>query len=82
MHDAKILSERLNEALNELTHRKGLIIFRRRLNDEEATLEQLGSSLGVSKERVRQLEHRALKKLPGKFGSPNRYARWIYFRAL
>ena len=63
MHDAKILSERLNEALNELTPRERLIIFRRRLNDEGATLEQLGGALGVSKERVRQLEHRALKKL-------------------
>ena len=30
---------------------------------EGATLEQLGRILGVSKERVRQLEHRALKKL-------------------
>ena len=63
MHDAKVLSDRLHEALNELTPRERLIIFRRRLNDEGATLEQLGGTLGVSKERVRQLEHRALKKL-------------------
>ena len=27
MHDAKILSERLNEALNELTRGKGLLFF-------------------------------------------------------
>ncbi len=31
--------------------------------DQGATLEQLGHALGVSKERVRQLEQRALGKL-------------------
>ena len=51
MHDAKVLSDRLHEAVNELTPRERLIIFRRRLNDEGATLEQLGGTLGVSKER-------------------------------
>ena len=63
IHDTNVLSQRLHEALSELTPREQLIIFRRRLNDEGATLEQLGGTLGVSKERVRQLEHRALKKL-------------------
>ncbi len=62
-HDKQIMSQRLTLALNELTPRERLIIFRRRLDDEGATLEQLGGVLGVSKERVRQLEHRALKKL-------------------
>jgi RNA polymerase sigma-32 factor len=31
--------------------------------DEPETLEQLGKRLGVSRERVRQLEHRAKQKL-------------------
>ena len=63
LHDKKVLSKWLSEALNELNARERLIILRRRLNEEGATLEQLGQILGVSKERVRQLEHRALKKL-------------------
>jgi RNA polymerase sigma-32 factor len=33
------------------------------LQDEGATLESLGESLGISKERVRQIENRALEKL-------------------
>ena len=35
----------------------------RKLSEEGATLESLASRLGVSKERVRQIEARALEKL-------------------
>ena len=63
LHDGEVLSRWLNDALSELSPRERLIIMKRRLQDDGATLEQLGGVLGVSKERVRQLEHRALKKL-------------------
>jgi RNA polymerase sigma-32 factor len=63
LHDGEVLSRWLNDALSELSSRERLIIMKRRLQDDGATLEQLGGVLGVSKERVRQLEHRALKKL-------------------
>ena len=63
MHDSAVLSKWLNEALTELSSRERLIIMKRRLQEEGATLEQLGGVLGVSKERVRQLESRAMKKL-------------------
>jgi len=53
----------LKEALQTLTPRERTIIAERRLTDEGATLEDLGRVLGVSKERVRQLENRALGKL-------------------
>ena len=39
------------------------IIRERRLREEGATLEALGQRLGISKERVRQIENRALEKL-------------------
>ena len=40
-----------------------MIIKERRLRDDARTLEELGRTLGISKERVRQIEHRALEKL-------------------
>src|SRR3546814_13688210 len=47
----------------ELSQREQTIIRARRLSDDSATLEELGETLGVSKERVRQLEQRALQKM-------------------
>ncbi len=63
MRDAGTRSRWLAEAIGELSPREQVIIRQRRLQDEGATLEELGRELGVSKERVRQLEHRAMLKL-------------------
>jgi len=63
MRDARTRSTWLAEALHELSPRERTIISERRLRDQGATLEELGRELGVSKERVRQLEHRAMTKL-------------------
>ena len=53
----------LHKALDVLNERELKIIRERRLRDEGATLEALGTVLGISKERVRQIENRALEKL-------------------
>lgn len=53
----------LRTALGVLNERELRIIRERRLRDEGATLESLGATLGISKERVRQIETRALEKL-------------------
>lgn len=47
-------------ALGKLNHRDRSIIEERYLSEEPATLDMLGEKWGVSKERIRQLEHRAL----------------------
>ncbi len=53
----------LESALHELNERELRIVRERRLSEEGATLESLGEKLGISKERVRQIENRALQKL-------------------
>lgn len=53
----------LNEALESLSAREQRILRERRLVEDAATLEALGDRLGISKERVRQIESRALEKL-------------------
>ncbi len=61
--DAETRSGWLEDALTRLNERELLIIRERRLAEEGVTLETLGKRLGISKERVRQIEHQALKKL-------------------
>lgn len=63
MRDSNTRSQWLNEALSTLPDREQTIIRERQLNDEPVTLEMLGKELGISKERVRQLEQRALDKI-------------------
>ena len=53
----------LSSAMERLTEREQLIIRERRLREDSVTLEKLGERLGISKERVRQIEHQALGKL-------------------
>jgi RNA polymerase sigma-32 factor len=53
----------LEDALKSLSARELDIVRQRRLAENAATLESLGDRLGISKERVRQIESRALSKL-------------------
>jgi RNA polymerase sigma-32 factor len=62
-HDGLTRARWLGEAMGELSPRERRIITERRLSEGGTTLEDLGRTLGVSKERVRQLEQRALNKL-------------------
>jgi len=53
----------VQEAMAALPEREREIFVERRLSDEPATLEDLGSVYGISRERVRQLENRAFEKV-------------------
>jgi RNA polymerase sigma-32 factor len=53
----------VRQALDGLTERERLIVRERLMTDDPCTLQELGARLGVSKERVRQIEERARSKL-------------------
>lgn len=53
----------VNAALGTLSEREELIVRERIMTDDPPTLQALGLRLGVSKERVRQIEERARGKL-------------------
>ena len=49
--------------MKTLNPREQYIIQKRRLSENAATLEELGSEFGISRERVRQVEVKAFEKL-------------------
>lgn len=71
-HDTKQLREWLLNAMGALTERERLIIRERKLRDTPRTLESLGTELGLSKERVRQLEAAAFQKMRKSLESQSR----------
>lgn len=75
-HDGAKRAALIAEALDILTERERFIIKERRLKEVGVTLASLGIALGVSKERVRQLEAQALMKMKSalerKVGDPEK----------
>jgi RNA polymerase sigma-32 factor len=66
VRDGEHLRAALTQALGELGARDRVILAERWLTEEPKTLEELSVVLGVSRERVRQLEERAKKQLRGR----------------
>ena len=61
--EMRLKKKLLGQALASLNPREQEIIVARRMNEEELTLEELSKQFGISRERVRQIESRALEKM-------------------
>jgi len=61
--DEETRNIRLQNAIVMLNEREKFIIWNRYMSDEPMTLEEIGGKYEISKERVRQIEARALEKI-------------------
>ena len=63
LNDKKIKKDFIKKAIDNLNEREKTIINLRKFREKSITLDELGRKLKISKERVRQIETKALEKL-------------------
>ena len=62
-----ILKDKIEELRPELSERERIILDERILNDEPLTLQEIGEKHGITREAVRQMEVRVMKKIKARF---------------
>jgi RNA polymerase sigma-32 factor len=63
-----VLKGEVQEAMGNLSERERFIISQRIMADDPMTLQELGDTFQISRERVRQIEGEALRKLKDRLG--------------
>lgn len=69
MELSQLLQDKLEELEPELSERERTLLYERILEDEPRTLQDIGDEWGVTREAVRQMEARLLKKIKDRFTS-------------
>jgi len=62
----EILKEKVEAMRSELSDREKIILDERILNEDPLTLQEIGEKYGITREAVRQMEARVLKKIKAK----------------
>ncbi|WP_413612643.1 RNA polymerase factor sigma-32 [Bdellovibrio sp. HCB-110] len=62
----EILKQKIEEIRPELSDREKIILDERILNDDPLTLQEIGEKYGITREAVRQMEARLMKKIKAK----------------
>ena len=66
LEQLSILKDKLEEIRPELSDREKIILDERILSDEPLTLQEIGEKYGITREAVRQMEVRVMKKIKTK----------------
>ena len=72
-NDLRKVKSSIGSAMKSLNEREKKIIIARKLQEKPSTLESLGGELGLSKERIRQIECKALGKMKKRLESEEKY---------
>jgi RNA polymerase sigma-32 factor len=67
--EKKILEREVQDAMKRLNEKEEYVIKNRIMADSPLTLQEIGNHLKLSRERVRQIESEALRKLKKEMGS-------------
>ncbi|MGE5085960.1 MAG: RNA polymerase sigma factor RpoD/SigA [Bacillota bacterium] len=67
----EILKKKIEEIRPELSEREKIILDERILNDDPLTLQEIGEKHGITREAVRQMEARLMKKIKAKMEEPS-----------
>ncbi len=71
VEEEAIVRSEVNGALAVLNNRERLVVEKRLMADEPLSLQAVGDMLGITRERVRQIESSAIKKLKNALGGKN-----------
>jgi RNA polymerase sigma-32 factor len=77
--EKKLRERKLHEAMRRLSEKEKYVIKNRIMADEPLTLQEIGDHLGLSRERVRQIESEALRKLKKGMSTENGVERQYLF---
>ncbi len=66
-----ILKQKIEELRKDLSDREKIILDERVLNDDPLTLQEIGEKYGITREAVRQMESRLMKKIKAKMEEVN-----------